>query len=145
VDHPRSLVNSSPAHTLNACPKPFHSHRPDNCDGSFQENCDSSRAYGDITTLLQNAGKSDLLNYMNNYWQSNNESPEKFWEHEWATHGTCVNTIDPSCYFNYQTGDEAVDFFQQVVTLFKTLDTYQVIAFLDFFFFSFLFCLFSQK
>jgi ribonuclease T2 len=63
---------------------------------------------------------------MQTYWVSNDESPEKFWEHEWATHGTCVNTIDPSCYTKYQTGDEAVDFCQQVVTLFQSLDTYKV-------------------
>lgn len=101
-------------------------HRPDNCDGSYQENCDSSREYDDITTLIKNAGKTDLLDYMDTYWQSNDESSESFWEHEWATHGTCVNTIDPSCYSDYSTGDEAVDFFQQVVDLFKTLDTYSV-------------------
>ncbi|KAH8699153.1 putative ribonuclease T2 [Talaromyces proteolyticus] len=102
----------------------IHGLWPDNCDGTYQSNCDSSRAYNDITTLLQNAGKGDLLTYMNKYWQSNDESPEAFWEHEWSTHGTCINTIDPTCYSNYKTGDEAVDFFQRVVTLFKTLDTY---------------------
>jgi ribonuclease T2 len=100
--------------------------RPDNCDGSYQESCDSSRDYDDITTLLKNAGKTELLDYMDTYWQSNDESSESFWEHEWSTHGTCVNTIDPSCYTDYSTGDEAVDFFQQVVDLFQTLDTYSV-------------------
>ena len=104
----------------------MHIDRPDNCDGSYQSNCDSSRDYTDITSLIQNAGKADLLDYMNTYWQSNDESSEAFWEHEWATHGTGVNTIDPSCYTDYSTGDEAVDFFQQVVDLFQTLDTYSV-------------------
>lgn len=100
--------------------------RPDNCDGSYQENCDPSRAYKNITDILQAAGKDSLLDYMKEYWQSNDESSEDFWEHEWATHGTCINTIDPSCYTNYTAGEEAADFFQQVVTLFKSLDTYQV-------------------
>ncbi|KAL3707290.1 Ribonuclease T2 precursor (RNase T2) [Talaromyces marneffei ATCC 18224] len=106
----------------------IHGLWPDNCDGTYKSNCDSSRAYNDITTLLQNAGKTDLLNYMDTYWQSNDESTEAFWEHEWATHGTCINTIKPSCYTNYSTGDEAVDFFQQVVDLFQTLDTYTALA-----------------
>ncbi|GAM35310.1 ribonuclease [Talaromyces pinophilus] len=106
----------------------IHGLWPDNCDGSYQSNCDSSRDYTDITSLIQNAGKTDLLDYMNTYWQSNDESSEDFWEHEWSTHGTCVNTIDPSCYSDYSTGDEAVDFFQQVVDLFKTLDTYSALA-----------------
>jgi hypothetical protein len=77
--------------------------------------------------MIEASGKTSLLNYMKDYWQSNDESDESFWEHEWETHGTCINTIDPKCYSDYTPGDEAVDFFQQVVSLFKTLDTYQVI------------------
>lgn len=63
---------------------------------------------------------------MNTYWLSNSESAEAFWEHEWSTHGTCISTIEPSCYSNYQAGEEAVAFFQVVVDLFKSLDTYTV-------------------
>lgn len=63
---------------------------------------------------------------MQTYWISNDESDEKFWEHEWSTHGTCVNTIDPSCYTNYYPQEEVGDYFQKVVDLFKSLDTYQV-------------------
>ncbi|KAL1967453.1 hypothetical protein VTN77DRAFT_3238 [Rasamsonia byssochlamydoides] len=106
----------------------IHGLWPDNCDGSYQENCDPSRAYKNITQILQAAGKTSLLDYMQLYWQSDDESPEDFWEHEWATHGTCINTIDPSCYTNYTAGEEAADFFQQVVTLFQGLDTYQALA-----------------
>ena len=100
--------------------------RPDNCDGSYASNCDSSRDYTDITTILENAGKSSLLSYMNEYWISNDESNEDFWEHEWSKHGTCINTLDPSCYTNYQPGDEIPDFFQTTVDLFQTLPTYDV-------------------
>jgi ribonuclease T2 len=63
---------------------------------------------------------------MDEYWVSNDESNEAFWEHEWSTHGTCINTLDPSCYTGYTPGAEVVDFFQTVVNLFKTLDTYSV-------------------
>lgn len=63
---------------------------------------------------------------MDTYWLSDSESNEKFWQHEWAAHGTCVSTLDPDCYSDYQTGQEAADFFQVVVDLFKTLDTYSV-------------------
>lgn len=63
---------------------------------------------------------------MNTYWLSNSEGPESFWEHEWSKHGTCISTIEPSCYSNYQVGEEAVAFFQVVVDLFKSLDTYTV-------------------
>ncbi|KAI0456512.1 ribonuclease T2-like protein [Xylaria acuta] len=106
----------------------IHGLWPDNCDGTYDENCDSSRAYTDITTILQNNGKSSLVSYMQSYWQSNDGTPESFWEHEWSTHGTCVSTIDPDCYSSYTKGKEAADYFQVVVDLFKTLDTYGVLS-----------------
>lgn len=74
-----------------------------------------------MTTLIEEFGTTQLLDDMNTYWNSNDETNEAFWEHEWASHGTCVTTLDPSCYTNYQTGMEAVDFFQITVNLFKTL------------------------
>ena len=77
---------------------------------------------------MQNAGETDTLSYMQTYWISDDESNEDFWEHEWGTHGTCISTLDPSCYTDYQTGDEAVDFFVKVVSLFKTLDTHTILA-----------------
>ncbi len=73
---------------------------------------------------------------MNTYWVSNNESPEAFWEHEWATHGTCYSTLQTECFANYKEGDEvlsvhlksgksclllseAVIFFARAVSLFQ--------------------------
>ncbi|ORY67828.1 ribonuclease T2 [Pseudomassariella vexata] len=106
----------------------IHGLWPDNCDGTYEENCDSSREYTGITSILQKFGKSDLVSYMNTYWQSNSETPEEFWEHEWSTHGTCISTLDPDCYLSYTTGQEAADFFQTVVDLFKSLDTYTALA-----------------
>ncbi|KAJ4392269.1 Ribonuclease T2 precursor (RNase T2) [Gnomoniopsis smithogilvyi] len=106
----------------------IHGLWPDNCDGTYDEDCDSSRDYSSITNILNQFGKSDLLSYMEDYWQSNSESPEAFWEHEWSTHGTCVSTLEPACYTSYTTGQEAADYFQIVVDLFKTLDTYTILA-----------------
>ncbi|KAI3318061.1 ribonuclease T2 [Xylariaceae sp. AK1471] len=106
----------------------IHGLWPDNCDGTYDENCDSSRDYTDITTILQNNGKSSLVSYMQSYWQSNDGTPESFWEHEWSTHGTCVSTLDPDCYSGYTKGQEAADYFQTVVDLFKTLDTYSALS-----------------
>ncbi|KUI55412.1 Ribonuclease T2-like [Cytospora mali] len=106
----------------------IHGLWPDNCDGTYSESCDSSRDYTDITELIEKYGSTSLLDYMDTYWLSDDESNEKFWEHEWSTHGTCVSTLDPDCYTDYETGEEAVDFFQVVVDLFKTLDTYSVLS-----------------
>lgn len=99
----------------------IHGLWPDDCDGDYSEECDSSRAYTDITQLIEEYGTTQLLDDMNTYWNSDDESNEDFWEHEWYSHGTCVSTLDPSCYTDYETGIEAVDFFQITVDLFKTL------------------------
>ena len=98
--------------------------RPDNCDGTFQENCDSKRAYKNISQILESYGQTSLLSFMNEYWKNDDGTDEEFWEHEWATHGTCISTFDTSCYTNYQPQEEVVDFFTRTTDLFKTLDTY---------------------
>ncbi|EIW86991.1 ribonuclease T2 [Coniophora puteana RWD-64-598 SS2] len=103
----------------------IHGLWPDNCDGTYQENCDSSRDYKNIGDLLSAQGASDTLDYMNQYWLNDDGSSEELWEHEWATHGTCYSTLDPSCLpSGSPTGAEAVAFFETTVKLFKTLTTY---------------------
>lgn len=98
--------------------------RPDHCDGTFDANCDASRAYTNITAILTAAGQTSLLSYMNTYWISDTGTNEAFWEHEWGKHGTCISTLEPDCYTGYTPQEEVVDFFNTVVTLFKTLPSY---------------------
>lgn len=96
--------------------------RPDLCDGSYPQFCHFAPNYGSITALLQNAGRLDLLSYMSTYWLPDRGSAEHFWEHEWRKHGTCINTLAPSCYGeDYTPGDEVVDFFTRAVDVFKVL------------------------
>ena len=104
----------------------IHGLWPNNCDGTYSEDCDKSRAYTNITQLLEAAGQTSVLSYMQTYWVSDDESNEAFWDHEWETHGTCISTLSPNCYTGYTPGEEAVDFFVKVVSLFKTLPTYTV-------------------
>ena len=106
----------------------IHGLWPDNCDGTYEENCDSSRDYTDISGILTSFGKTDLLNYMNTYWLNDPDdgSNEELWEHEWATHGTCISTLDTTCYSDYTSMQEVPDFFQTVVDVFQTLPTYTV-------------------
>ena len=100
--------------------------RPDNCDGTYEQNCDPSRAYTNISAILTAAGQTSTLNYMNTYWKNNpnDGTDESFWEHEWEKHGTCISTLDTNCYTNYAPQEEVVDFFNKVVSLFQTLPSY---------------------
>ncbi|KAL5519688.1 hypothetical protein ACEPAG_1348 [Sanghuangporus baumii] len=108
----------------------IHGLWPDKCNGQFYENCDSGRKYSgsQIETVLQNAEQNDLLDYMRTFWVSNDESPENFWAHEWATHGTCVSTLEPNCFEGYVTAQEVVPYFETVVQLFQQLNTYDALT-----------------
>ncbi|KAK3075606.1 Ribonuclease T2 precursor (RNase T2) [Teratosphaeriaceae sp. CCFEE 6253] len=103
----------------------IHGLWPDNCDGTYDSNCDDSRAYTNITQILQAAGADDLLSYMQTYWVSDSGSAESFWEHEWGKHGTCISTLEPDCYTDYQPTEEVPQFFNRTVDLFKSLPSYE--------------------
>ncbi|SPQ25648.1 d00671a0-e2c6-49b6-9efb-7d3e34966d83 [Thermothielavioides terrestris] len=101
----------------------IHGLWPDHCDGTYDSSCDPSRAYTNITQILQAAAPS-TLQYMQTYWKDINGNDESFWEHEWGKHGTCISTLNPSCYINYQPTQEAVDFFDRTVSMFQSLPSY---------------------
>lgn len=103
----------------------IHGLWPDNCDGTYEASCDPKRAYTNITAILNAAGRSDLVSYMQTYWVSDSGTAESFWEHEWAKHGTCISTLDPNCYTSYQPTEEVPDFFDRTVSLFKSVPSYQ--------------------
>jgi len=66
---------------------------------------------------------------MEQYWINNKFQTEEFWEHEWSEHGTCYNTLLPSCLPpGSPRGAEAVAYFTRVVELFQQLPTYQWLA-----------------
>lgn len=107
----------------------IHGLWPDNCDTTFNENCDPSRAYTDIASLLTDNGATDTLNFMETYWVDMHGENEQFWEHEWSKHGTCMSTLNPQCLpSGSPDGFEAVLFFQTVVSLFQSLPTYTWLA-----------------
>lgn len=73
---------------------------PDNCDGTYDQYCDESRQYKNITQILESYGETSLLSYMKTYWTDYHGAEESFWEHEWGKHGTCMSTLDTRCYSN---------------------------------------------
>ncbi|RDA84371.1 hypothetical protein CP532_2575 [Ophiocordyceps camponoti-leonardi (nom. inval.)] len=110
----------------------IHGLWPDNCDGSYPASCDSSRGDYDIRSVLQDGRQSDTLAYMERYWKDYKGDDDDLWSHEWAKHGTCVSTLDPSCFgSDYKRADEAVAYFARTVALFRTLPTHEWLAAAD--------------
>ncbi|KAF7311301.1 Ribonuclease T2 [Mycena kentingensis (nom. inval.)] len=105
----------------------IHGLWPDNCDGTFEDSCDTSRAYTGIPALMTAQGASSTLALMNTFWKNlpSSGTDESLWEHEWAKHGTCYSTLETSCLPSGSSrGAEAVAFFQTTVKLFQTLPTF---------------------
>jgi ribonuclease T2 len=104
-----------------------HLSRPDNCDGSYSQYCDASREYTNITAILQKAAPCTLT-YMQTYWKDYLGNDESFWEHEFGKHATCISTLNPECYADYQPTQEVPDFFKRAVSLFQSLPSYDWLA-----------------
>lgn len=114
----------------------IHGLWPDLCTGGFEQFCDSARSEHGIRTILSSIGgkESELLEFMDLYWLSIDGNNENLWAHEWNKHGTCISTIEPSCYGNDASphGD-LYDYFVQTTSLFRTLDTFTILSEADIF------------
>lgn len=106
----------------------IHGLWPDNCDGSWEQFCDKSRQYKNISDILISYGATELLDFMSTHWLPSYGSNEHFWVHEWGKHGTCISTFDTRCYTDHTTGIEVVDYFKATIDLYKKLDSYAFLA-----------------
>ncbi|KAJ3023610.1 ribonuclease T2-like [Thoreauomyces humboldtii] len=95
----------------------LHGAWPDTCAGVNKENCgDDSTQYTDIATQVQNID-ANLYQEMIDIWVSYTGDNEKFWEHEWNTHGSCWSPASQSCFSNFQTGQDLQTYFSWVISL----------------------------
>ncbi|BGP12162.1 hypothetical protein JCM10213_004728 [Rhodosporidiobolus nylandii] len=102
---------------------------PDYCDGTYPAFCDASRQYTDIRGILESKGETELLDFMDTYWKDYQGDDNSFWSHEWDKHGTCLSSLNTTCYGKaYKQYDEVVDYFERAVSLFKSLPTYDWLA-----------------
>ncbi|KIV96283.1 hypothetical protein PV10_00166 [Exophiala mesophila] len=124
----------------------IHGLWPDLCTGGFDQFCDTTRSEYHIRAILQtlNGGNAALLDFMDANWLTLDGNPEQLWAHEWNKHGTCISTIEPTCYQRDDEQDGAatsgsstskstlhadlLDYFVQTTSLFRTLDTFAIFA-----------------
>ncbi|KAJ1674972.1 hypothetical protein EV182_002189 [Spiromyces aspiralis] len=105
----------------------MHGLWPDRCDGTYNGNrgCDPSRSYSNIADIIRGLD-SQLYADMKTYWPSSKGDDNWFWEHEWTKHGTCVTTLNPSCYAEgtYTKHKEVIDYFRKALELRSQYDIY---------------------
>ncbi|CRG85946.1 ribonuclease T2 family, putative [Talaromyces islandicus] len=106
----------------------IHGLWPDHCDGGYDQYCDNRRQYSNISLILVDSGRGDLLEYMQNYWKDFRGDDANLWEHEWNKHGTCISTLQTKCYSDYIPQEEVVDYFDKAVELFKGLPSYESLS-----------------
>ncbi|KAJ4601022.1 Ribonuclease T2 precursor (RNase T2) [Exophiala dermatitidis] len=124
----------------------IHGLWPDLCTGGFDQFCgDATRRHDDIVSALEAAASREvtqtLLDYMRESWLALDGDDAHLWAHEWNKHGTCISTLEPVCYGGGDNGDEVggvhkdskapldvLDYFIQTTSLFRTLDTYSILA-----------------
>lgn len=127
MDCPRSLVIFTPSNTYDTGRPADISSRPDNCDGTYEQYCAPDREYFNITAILTESAPC-TLKYMQDYWKDYQGDDEDFWEHEFNKHGTCMSTLEPTCYPDFKPGQEVTDYFKRAVQVFKGLPSYDWLA-----------------
>ncbi|QSS49924.1 ribonuclease T2-like protein [Histoplasma capsulatum var. duboisii H88] len=106
----------------------IHGLWPDHCDGSFDQFCDDSRRHQNISAIIEQSGKMELLDLMRARWKNIRGDDEHLWIHEWNKHGTCISTLEPRCYPDYVPQQEVVTYFQKAVDLFLKLPSYEILS-----------------
>ncbi|OJJ85588.1 T2 family ribonuclease [Aspergillus glaucus CBS 516.65] len=106
----------------------IHGLWPDHCDGGFDQFCDSRRHYNNISLILVDSGRRDLLEYMDVYWKDFKGDDLDLWVHEWNKHGTCISTLETRCYDEYYPQQDVVDYFDKAVEIFGELPSYKFLA-----------------
>ncbi|KAE8421887.1 ribonuclease T2-like protein [Aspergillus pseudocaelatus] len=106
----------------------IHGLWPDYCNGGFPQYCDSKRRYSNISLILTDSGRGDLLDEMRTFWKDWKGDDPNLWEHEWNKHGTCISTLETHCYDIYYPQQDVVDYFDKTVELFHGLPTHEILA-----------------
>lgn len=111
----------------------------DRCDGTWDEYCapglEVDHEQDNITDIIVNKfNKPELYDKMVKYFintEKSNVDDQKsiaLWEHEYNKHGTCMNTIEPGCFYDYQEFEAAVGYWDKAMSLWEGLNTYDVLA-----------------
>ncbi|KAI9692759.1 MAG: ribonuclease T2-like [Bogoriella megaspora] len=110
---------------------------PDNCDGTYEANCDKNRVYNNITQIIQEGkAQNDLLDAMRIYWKDMNvslveaavePSLQVVMKDFGHMNGASMGHVSPKCFASYKPQEEVVSYFETTIKLFSRLPTYKLL------------------
>lgn len=101
----------------------------DKCLGGFNQFCNPSWEISDVPGILKDLGEDKLLKKMQKNWLNLYGNDASLWEHEFNKHGTCMSTVNPSCYPKDAPQYQYVaDFYRSAVGLWETLPSFDFLA-----------------
>lgn len=109
----------------------LHGLWPDNCDGTYEQFCDSSLniAKADVQNIVVNEFQDPALyNKIKANWNSLGGDDESLWVHEFNKHGTCVRTNRPECLASGKRYQNVYNYFKQAVALYSKYPTADFLA-----------------
>lgn len=110
----------------------LHGLWPDNCDGTYEQFCDSSSTIpnGKLRQILVDEfNDAELYDNMLKVWKNFNGNDESLWVHEFNKHATCMRTLKPTCYgSDFKTDENVYDYFRITMNLYKKLPTFEFLA-----------------
>ncbi|KAI8817581.1 ribonuclease T2-like protein [Fimicolochytrium jonesii] len=120
--------------TLNSLPKnefTIHGLWPDYCDGTYNTSplgCDPARAYHDVSErIAANTVEKGFVEKLKKVWKGADGSYEWMWSHEWTKHGTCMSTINPTCFSKeVQAANSSADVLTYFHTTYKLRERYEM-------------------
>ncbi|KAI8920038.1 ribonuclease T2-like protein [Powellomyces hirtus] len=120
--------------TLRALPKnewTLHGLWPDYCDGTYNTSplgCDPPRRDVEAEKTVEAYAPEDLKAEMRRVWMSADGNYNWIWSHEWNKHGTCMSTINPTCFPTQKPAQDRLAYFAASLALRKRFDLFKIFS-----------------
>lgn len=102
----------------------LHGLWPDNCDGTYEQFCNDDMETSNVGLIVEGFDKQ-LFQDMSTYWKDYQGNDKSLWNHEFNKHGTCVKTLYPKCYQDYEEHENVYDYVRITMELYKSLNTFE--------------------
>ncbi|KAJ3011925.1 ribonuclease T2-like [Thoreauomyces humboldtii] len=119
---------------LHALPKKewtMHGLWPDYCNGTYNTSplgCDPVRRDVNVLDTLAAVAPKSWIDKLKSVWMGADGDYNWFWSHEWNKHGTCLSTLNPTCFKNPSPQQDKIAFIDASLALRERFSLYDIFA-----------------